>query len=179
MIVLYVPPLVTDPDAVAAAVRRAADAAPIPVVAVFAMPQAPEETRGMPCFRFPEDAARALGRAARYGAWRATPPGHVPQLAVDDGRAAAILADALARGPGWLSPSETSALLACYGIAQPRHEVVPDADAAAALSRRWRRPIALKGSRRGWCTAVMPEPSRSDCAVGRPSRSQSRRWRLG
>lgn len=152
VIVLYVPPLVTDPDAVAAAVRRAAGAAPIPVVAVFAMPQAPEATRDMPCFRFPEDAARALGRAARYGAWRTMPPGVVPELAVDDGRAAAIIAGALGRGagrPNWLTPTETSSLLECYGIAQPRHAIVPDAAEAAALARHWRRPIALKAVAEG------------------------------
>jgi acetate---CoA ligase (ADP-forming) len=145
VIVLYVPPLVTDPDAVAAAVRRAADAAPIPVVAAFAMPQAPEPARGMASFQYPEDAARALGRAARYGRWRATPPGRVPELDADVGRAAAIISGALARGPGWLVPEEVSELLDCYGIAQPRHAVVADAAGAAALARRWRRPIALKG----------------------------------
>jgi acetate---CoA ligase (ADP-forming) len=152
LIVLYVPPLVTDPDAVAAAVRRAADAAPIPVIAAFAMPEAPDATRGMQCFQFPEDAARALGRAARYGAWLSTPPGQVPEVPADDGRAAAIIADALARGtggPNWLTPAETSALLDCYGIAQPRHAVVSDASEAAALARRWRRPIALKGVAEG------------------------------
>ncbi len=42
------------PDAIADAVRRAADAAPIPVAAAFAMPRAPEATRGMPCFASPK-----------------------------------------------------------------------------------------------------------------------------
>lgn len=149
VIVLYVPPLVTDPEAVAAAVRRAAEAAPIPVVAAFAMPQAPRAAQGMASFQFPEDVARALGRAARYGEWRATPPGRVPELDVDDGRAAAIISGALARGPGWLLPEEVTALLECYGIAQPRHAVVADAAGAASLSRRWRRPIALKGVAEG------------------------------
>ena len=149
VIVLYVPPLVTDPEAVAAAVQRATDAAPIPVVAVYAMPQAPEAARGMAAFQYPEDAARALGRAARYGHWRATPPGVVPDVGADDGRAAAIIAGALARGPGWLLPAEVSELLDCYGIGQPRHAVVAHGAAAAALARRWRRPIALKGIAEG------------------------------
>jgi acetyl coenzyme A synthetase (ADP forming)-like protein len=145
LIVLYVPPLVTDPDAVATAVGAAAERVAIPVVAVFTMADAPAPVRGMPCFRFPEDAARALGRAARYGAWRATPPGHVPRLESDDGEAAAIIARALARGAGWLTPSEATALLDCYGIAQPRRELVADAAEAAALAQRWGGPIALKG----------------------------------
>jgi acyl-CoA synthetase (NDP forming)/GNAT superfamily N-acetyltransferase len=145
IIVLYVPPLVTDPEAVAAAVREAADRAAIPVIAVFAMPEAPEPVRGLPCFRFPEDAARALGRAARYGAWRRAPAGRVPDLDVDDAAAAAIIARALGRGPGWLAPADAIALLDCYGVTQPRHAVAADGVAAAALARRWRCPIALKG----------------------------------
>ncbi|MEA2283077.1 MAG: hypothetical protein QOK21_3684 [Solirubrobacteraceae bacterium] len=145
IVALYVPPLVTDPEAVALAVKAAADAAPVPVVAVFAMPDAPAAVRGLPCFRFPEDAARAVGRAARYGAWRAAPAGRVPDLHADDPAAAAIIARALGRGPGWLAPDEASALLDCYGIAQPRHELVADAAAAATLAARWRCPIALKG----------------------------------
>ena len=145
IVVLYVPPLVTDPEAVAVAVRDAAAAAPIPVVAVFAMPEAPAPVRGLPCFRFPEDAARALGRAARYGAWRAAPAGAVPDLDVDDAAAAAVIAGALSRGPGWLLPEEAAAVLDCYAIARPRHELVATATEAAALARRWRRPIAVKG----------------------------------
>jgi acyl-CoA synthetase (NDP forming) len=40
---------------------------------------------------------------------------------------------------------EAAALLHRYDIAQPRHELVANADAAGATARRWRRPIALKG----------------------------------
>jgi acetate---CoA ligase (ADP-forming) len=145
VIAIYVPPLVSDPNAIAAAIRRSADVAAIPVVAVFAMPDVPAAATDLASFPFPEDAARALGRAARYGAWLATPPGTVPDLAADDGRAAAIIAGALRRGPGWLTPEETNDLLDCYGIAQPRHAVVTTGGEAAAIARRWRRPIALKG----------------------------------
>ncbi len=145
IVVLHAPPLVTSPDAVALAVRAAAADAPIPVVAVFATPEAPQGIQGLPAFRFPEDAARALGRAARYGAWRAAPTGRVPALEVDDAGAAAIIARALGRGPGWLAPGEAAALLDCYGIAQPRRERVADAAAAGATAGRWGGPIALKG----------------------------------
>jgi acetate---CoA ligase (ADP-forming) len=149
IIVLYVPPLVTNPDAVATAVRAAADAVPVPVVAVFAMPEAPAPLEGLASFRFPEDAARALGRAARYGAWRAAPSGQVPMLDVDASAAAAIIARALGRGPGWLEPEEAAALLDCYGIAQPPRALVADAAGAVAFARRHRCAIALKGVAEG------------------------------
>lgn len=149
IIVLYVPPLVTDPDEIAAAVRSAAEAAPVPVVGVFTMPTPPEAVRALPSFRFPEDAARALGRAARYGAWRSAPSGRVPEVEADDAAAAAIIARGLHDGGGWLAPDDAAGLLDCYGIRQPRREIVESAGDAAALSRRWRTPIALKGIAEG------------------------------
>src|SRR5207247_1641120 len=104
------------------------------------------EARGRPDARL--DAARARGDpSGRGGGGQPRRPAgrRVPEIEADDGRAAAIIAAALSRGPGWLLPQETSALLDCYGIAQPRHAVVATADDAVALARRWRRPIALKG----------------------------------
>ena len=145
IIAIYVPPLVTDPDAIAAAIRRAADGSPVPVVGVFAMPDVPAPARGLAAFRFPEDAARALGRAARYGAWLQKPPSATAHMPADDGRAAAIIAEALDEGRGWLTPEQTIALLDCYGISQPRHAVVETGAEAAAVARRWHEPIALKG----------------------------------
>jgi acyl-CoA synthetase (NDP forming)/GNAT superfamily N-acetyltransferase len=144
LIVLYVPPLVTDPEPIAAAVRDAAARSPLPVAAVFAMHDRPAAAAGVPCFRFPEDAARAVACAARYGTWRARPASVVPALQADDASAAAILAEALARGHGWLDPDEAAALLDCYGIPQPRRRVVPDGDAAADTAREWGAPVALK-----------------------------------
>lgn len=144
LIVLYVPPLVTDPEPIAAAVRDAAARLRLPVAAVFAMRDRPAAAAGLPCFRFPEDAARAVARAARYGAWRARPAGVVPALEVDDGSAAAIIARGLARGQGWLDPDAAAGLLDCYGIPQPRRRVVPDGDAAAETAREWGISVALK-----------------------------------
>jgi acyl-CoA synthetase (NDP forming) len=65
-------------------------------------------------------AARALGRAAAYGAWRARPPGHLPEFSdvkADDARD--LVRTFLARCPrgGWLPDHEVAELLACYGIA--------------------------------------------------------------
>jgi acyl-CoA synthetase (NDP forming) len=56
----------------------------------------------LPTYRFPEDAANALARAAEYGSWRERPEGRVPELAgLRRDEAAALLAAALAEeGPG-------------------------------------------------------------------------------
>ncbi|MCW3013058.1 MAG: CoA-binding domain protein, partial [Solirubrobacterales bacterium] len=144
LIVLYVPPLVTDPEPIAAAIRDAAVRGGLPIAAVFAMREAPATAADLPRFQFPEDAARAVARAARYGAWRLRPPGLVPAFAVDDAAAGALIAEALRRGPGWLEPAEATALLELYGIAQPRHLVVPDVDGAVQAAADWQVPVALK-----------------------------------
>jgi len=70
-----------------------------------------------PCFRFPESAAIALARAARYGEWRRGPiePLSSPSGARRD-EAKAVIASALARGGGWLDADEVSRLLDCYGL---------------------------------------------------------------
>jgi acyl-CoA synthetase (NDP forming)/L-amino acid N-acyltransferase YncA len=126
-IVVFVPPPLGEPAEVAGAIRAAVDAAgqTIPVLAVFmsAAGSPPELRAGgsaIPSYAFPEDAARALGRAAEYGSWRERPEGQVPDL--PDARrdeAAALLAAALAElpAPAWLPPDQVAALLGCYGIA--------------------------------------------------------------
>jgi acyl-CoA synthetase (NDP forming) len=74
----------------------------------------------IPSYAFPEDAARALGRAAEYGGWRERAEGRVPDLpGVRRDEAAALLAAALVDppAPAWLPPDRVAALLDCYGIA--------------------------------------------------------------
>jgi len=73
----------------------------------------------IPAYADPGAAARALARAAAYGAWRARPPGHLPEFSdVKEDDARDLVRAFLARSPcgGWLPPHEVTELLACYGI---------------------------------------------------------------
>ncbi|HTS96158.1 MAG TPA: GNAT family N-acetyltransferase [Streptosporangiaceae bacterium] len=73
----------------------------------------------VPAYAYPESAARALGHAAAYGAWRAGPQGRIPQFAgLDPERARGLAQDFLRRAPagGWLAPAQAADLLRCYGI---------------------------------------------------------------
>jgi acyl-CoA synthetase (NDP forming) len=73
----------------------------------------------VPAYAYPEGAAGALGRAARYGAWRSRPAGTMPELAdIRADQARALVTGFLQRlpGGGWLSPAEADELLRCYGI---------------------------------------------------------------
>ena len=67
----------------------------------------------VPLYRSPVEAARALGRVARYARWRGRRSDDRPSLGgADPDAAAAVIAAALARGEGWLLPEEAVALLA-------------------------------------------------------------------
>jgi acyl-CoA synthetase (NDP forming) len=104
------------------------------------------EGRKIPTFRAPERAARALGRAAAYARWRATPVTEPPLLDdVDADAAAATLAGALARGGGWLRPDELESLLAAYGIALVEQRRVASVAATAKAAAELGGDVALKG----------------------------------
>jgi len=79
----------------------------------------------VPAYAYPEAAAAAVARAAKYGAWRAAPSGMVPELGdirADDARA--LVLEFLEVGDGgWLPPDKTAGLLGCYGI--PLAELTP------------------------------------------------------
>jgi acyl-CoA synthetase (NDP forming)/GNAT superfamily N-acetyltransferase len=81
-----------------------------------AAPPAP----GIPAYAYPESAARALGHAVRYHAWRERQQARVPELpGVRRADARALVAKFLAASPdgGWLPQAEVTDLLACYEIA--------------------------------------------------------------
>ena len=152
IVVIFIPPLVTQPGEVARAIREAAETLPrpIPLISVFMSAHGvPDELKGkkarIPSFQFPEDAARALARSAVYGEWRHRPEGTVrdfPNARPDE--AAGIISSVLASGARWMTGEETQQLLSCYGIplASTRFAPTPERarEAAADLGGR----VALK-----------------------------------
>ena len=152
LIVIFIPPLVTRPEDVAAAIRDAVRdlPRPIPVLSVFmSATGVPEALRDrdvrIPSYAFPEDAARALAHAVRYGVWRARPEGTVPAF---DGlrreEAAAVVAEALAEGPRWLRPDEVARLFSCYGLPLAEWRLAGSAEEAGRAASELGGPIALK-----------------------------------
>jgi len=99
----------------------------------------------IPSFAFPEDAAIALARVARYGEWRAKPQIPPPALqGIRRDEAAAIVAGALQRGEGWLLPEEVQGLLSCYGLPLVRQRIVPSPEDAGAAAAEIGGTVALK-----------------------------------
>jgi acetyl coenzyme A synthetase (ADP forming)-like protein len=148
VIVIFIPPLATRSEDVARAIRAAAEerARDIPLLTVFMQAQGlPRELEGIPSYRFPEDAARALAHAARYGAWRRTPEGRIPSFPdVRRDEAAGLIAAALADGPRWLAPDETARLLGCYRLSLAEWRMGEDPEEAARAAAEIGGPVALK-----------------------------------
>jgi len=147
VLVIFIPPFVTDADDVAAAIARSADrAARTPVAGIFMRSEdAPAALSRIPCFAFPEPAAIAMSRVAAYGGWRREPVGVVPALPdVQPALARLVVERVLERGGGWLTAVEANALIAAVGIAIPRSNMATSVDDAVEMAERLGYPVALK-----------------------------------
>ncbi len=152
VIVIFIPPLVTRAEDVAQAIvdgtRGLGGTKPVLTVFMSArgLPpilKAPDVH--IPSYAFPEDAAIALARVARYGEWRARPRVSPPVLeGIRHDEAAAIVAGALKRGEGWLLPAEVEGLLSCYGLPRARQRMVHNPEDAGAAAIEIGGPVALK-----------------------------------
>lgn len=168
LLVIFVPPVITDPADVAREVSAAARElnsgreAPVPVLGVFMSPDgSPEELSAshVPTFAFPEDAARALGRVSRYADWRAAPLGNVVDVADADVDAARAVVDEALPGepdaaPGggdagagvWLDADHVERLLRAVGVDTARGGVVHTGQEAAAWQLELAAPVAVKSA---------------------------------
>ena len=155
---------------------------PVPIAAavmdqvegVRLLPGPGEDSPAVPAYGYPESAARALGHAARYGAWRAAPPRSVPVLeGLDQDRARELVTGFLAQTPwgGWLPHGQTVELLGCYGVPVADSIAVTSEDGATAAAARFGAPVAVKADvpglvRRSDARAVLLDLHNAD-EVGR------------
>jgi acetyl coenzyme A synthetase (ADP forming)-like protein len=154
VVVVYVPPLARNTDEIAEAIARAAGEVPArkPVATVFlcskgAPPAIARGPRGrLPSYSFPENAARALAAAVKYGRWRSRPRGAATALdpaACEQARRIVERALAGQQGPRWLDPEDVQALLAAAGIPVAASVVVP-AEQATAAAEAMGYPLVAK-----------------------------------
>lgn len=100
----------------------------------------------IPCFAFPEAAARVLAKAATYAEWVSQPPGVVPDFADQDlAGAREICSQALTqRGAGWLSAQEARAVFTAGRLPLAPGGIAATAPEAVELARRIGFPVAVK-----------------------------------
>ncbi len=146
VIAIFIPPLVTEPDAVAAAIRAAAASISKPVIATFLGTQGVRpQLAPVPSFAFPEAAAAALAHVARYGEWLRRPIVTAEPLPEDlRVRVRRVVEDACAAGEGWLSPQASEAILSAAGVPVLASRTARTADEAVAAARDLGLPVVLK-----------------------------------
>jgi acyl-CoA synthetase (NDP forming) len=149
LIVLFGPPLASNSEEVAGGIAAGAGeiAGAVSIVSVsLSGPAIPTAAHAhAPTFVYPEEAARALARAVRYGEWLARPEGRVPSfpgLRHDD--AVALTSSVLAEGRGWLTPEEVAVLLDCYGLPVAEWRVVGTPEEAGRAAAKLGGAVALK-----------------------------------
>jgi acetyl coenzyme A synthetase (ADP forming)-like protein len=185
LVAIHIPVRAEDRAGVAEAIARGRAAARSgrskPIVACLLRDEprpagaGPAET--IPVYRFPESAARALGRAWEHAAWLGQPEGEVPALlGLQPERARDICRQALAaRGECWLRADEVAGVLAAYACRRCR----------TSSAARARRPRARRSSSAGWWrSSCSPTPSctrptwAGSCSTSKgPTRRRSRSTR--
>lgn len=153
----FIPPVYTDDEQVAAAVRDEASRSEKPCVTTFlgmrgvveelAVGGAPGEPRRrvVPAYPLPEDGVRAVAAATRYAEWRQRDKGTpVAPDGIDRPAAEALIESVLGEGGRALTPAEATKLLAAYGIVLWPSAVVRTADEAVAAAERLGYPVILK-----------------------------------
>lgn len=153
LIVLFVPPITTNAEAVGRGIAEGAAGMDKPVISCFmgrhGVPAALSQLQAahIPSYAFPESAVRVLARAVRYGEWRAKPIGEpVVPAGLDLAAAGAALDAGRARADaqGWLAPDDVAAVLRAVGIRSPEGHLARTAGEAAAAARRMGFPVVLK-----------------------------------
>jgi acyl-CoA synthetase (NDP forming) len=156
LIAIYIPVGLAGTEVITKAIAdgvvraRAAGATGKPVIACLmseegTRAQIPAGDERLPCYPFPEVAARVLGKVATYADWRAQPPGVYPDFPdTNFAEARAICRLAAAKGPSWLSIDEARSVLAAAGVKLPPGGIARSADEAARLATKVGFPVAIK-----------------------------------
>ncbi len=154
-LVLFIPVGLADAEGVAGAIRDAVRAArqrgvEKPVLTCFMNTQGlgewlALEDEALPSYRFPESAARALGKAHAYARWRAAPPGVIPDYPdMDLGQARAVCQRLSREGGGWLSALQVDEVLRAAGLEVLPSRLAGTEEEAVLAARELGYPVALK-----------------------------------
>jgi acetyltransferase len=154
LLVIYIPPLVTRPQDIAAAIREAVSSyqGMKPVLVCFLMAEPPaarldsQPGRPLPFFPYPEDAVQALAHAYRYSQHQAQEEGTVPRFAdVEKDNAQHLIATVQDEQQGaWLLPEQAVALLRAYRLPVVDTVVAASAQEAALAAEKLGAPVAMK-----------------------------------
>lgn len=150
MIVIFIPPLVTKAEDVAASLMAASKDVSKTMLACFLGVRGVhtwlrDGDRAIPSYVFPESAAMALGKVAERATWLARDEGSIPALDnVDRDAGIALGAELALGGERWLEPDVVERLLSCYGIRAVKSRTVKSPDEVSDAAAEIGSPIAVK-----------------------------------
>jgi acyl-CoA synthetase (NDP forming) len=155
IVALYVPRLPETSLEIARAVRQAHIAAQRTktVLTVFAereqaIVRLQQELQGIPCFQYPESAARAFALAAKHAARQSVP--ELPFVSIDQVatiEARKVVDEYLAKhgaAGGWLGPAEVYSLLSAFHLPIAAWQVACSREMALLAARRIGFPVVMK-----------------------------------
>jgi acetyltransferase len=155
ILVLFVSPITINALDVARAIIANGRGARLPILTCFMGKeqgrQGVEELRraGLPVYLFPEEAARAMAGLLRYRRLRDRPEGTTPSFKVDRARARASIDRAAAEKRPVLSLTETSDLLAAYGLPMVPTRLARSGAEAIEAASELGYPVVVKGQAAG------------------------------
>jgi acetate---CoA ligase (ADP-forming) len=151
VIATFVPPLgVRQEDVAEAIVGASAAVRDKPVLAVLmgrqGLPQGLAElsTVGIPGYRFPESAVRALTSMYRQRRWTARPPGQVRHFDADSRAASSLVENAQQEGRSKLSEVEVMQVLQAYGVPVAPYRLARTPAEVLAAAESIGYPVVLK-----------------------------------
>jgi len=150
-IAAFVPPLgIKQADVAASIVSSVRDHREKPVLAVLmgreGLPQGIAELNaaGIPAYRFPESAARALAAMHRHRAWAERPLLEPEEFDVDQEAVRNILDEVSASERSQLTEVEALRVLQAYGVPTIPHEVTQTEEGAVQAAEKMGFPVVLK-----------------------------------
>ena len=157
VIVIFIPPIVTQAEAVASAIRTVAPEyrrRSKALIASFMGSRGAssglgsEEECCVPSFAFPEATATAVAKACEYNDWLKRPKGRIPEVVnIDSRKASQIVMSALEKStarPLWLDANSVTGLLDAYGICLTQSRTATSAEEAVKAAGDIGFPVVVK-----------------------------------
>lgn len=155
LLIIFIPVGLAETEAVAEGIRQAVAAARQayifkPVLTCFMANQGVNEALSpagehVPSYRFPEAAAKALGRVAQYAGWRETPLGVILDYAgLEVERARELVRRKADEGGGWLLPADIDTVLAAFGLPIAAGKVAQTPEEAVEIAEGYGYPVVVK-----------------------------------
>jgi acetyl coenzyme A synthetase (ADP forming)-like protein len=150
LIVIFVSPIITNPQDVAEAVIEGCKGATKPVLACFmgnpklGVKEGVEIARRIPFFIFPESAAKSLAAMAQYKSWRNKPEGSIIDFKVDRERAAKAIGSATPGAP--MDAGRVWEVLEAYGLPVAKTKETARSGEAVEAAEEMGYPVVMKVS---------------------------------